>query len=222
MITAVVTNKFGLIASDSTQYDTSKGELSFETPRLFYSRNNLIAFIGTPLYFSRIDKEKLNQNIPGLALYLTNYLKEVKPEVEKIMKSEIADKDEQKPHFCLFVMGLHKGLPTLVQFNSFLKFGPRYLYTANGEVKFSTILYGDDNPEKKKVFKESTEYMKKKAESIEHTPGLLGEILTRGIYKKADLEQKIGDKKKYVGGVVSVAGIDNTGRIFSLSGIQGV
>ena len=43
-------------------------------------------------------------------------------------------------------------------------------------------------------------------------------VLTRGIYKKADLEEKIGEKRKYAGGAVAV-GLVGPGGIAALNGI---
>ncbi|MFI5206084.1 MAG: hypothetical protein ACHQVK_04020 [Candidatus Paceibacterales bacterium] len=153
-------------------------------------------------------------------------MKGEKSKVEKILKAEIADPDENKGHFCLFVLGVHNKLPTMVQFNSFLNFKPKYLYS-NGGIKFSSIFYGDDNPEKKKLFTEAKDYMEKKAHKYEKrgmelTPGLVGEILTRGIYHKADAEMAMGDNKKYAGGVVNAAAIFSSGQMIPLSGNLGV
>jgi len=138
------------------------------------------------------------------------------------MAEHIADEDEAKPHLCVLLMGMHKGFPTLAQFNSFLDFKPRYLYSEAGP-KFSTILYGDDSkPEKAAIFKEATSYMEMRAARFEElTPGLMGEILTRGIYQKADAEMKIGTKKKYAGGMVNAAAVTPAGT-YPLSGFQAV
>lgn len=221
MIAATVTKDFGLIGTDSAQYDTSRNEVSFEAQKLFSNGKYLMTFIGTPLYFAQMDKQKLFGDMQSISLYLQDYLKNVKPKVEEQMKSEIADKDEQKPHLCLFVMGVHNKKPTLVQFNSFFDFKPKYLFSENGP-KFATIYYGDDE-KKKDIFSESTRYMEAKTKKLEKkkilvTPGSLGEILTRGIYKKADMEMETFGKK-YAGGVVTIAGVTNENRLFSLNGV---
>lgn len=223
MIASVVTPQFGLLATDSAMFDTKQIKMSFDSMKLFFSKQYLITFIGTPVYFAKLDKTKLDADLPSLCLYMEDYLKKIRPEVEKTLKSEIADNDENKPNFCLFVLGIAKRLPTLVQFNSELNFKPKYLYSSD-KPKFSTIFFGDDNPAKKKMFVETTEYMERKThkqqkKNIELSPGILAETLTRGIYKKADLEQEIGPKIKYAGGTVNIAGMWNTGLVFQLSGL---
>lgn len=220
MIASAVTRDFGLIASDSAQYDTSQGKMSFQSLKLFFTQRYLLTFIGTPAYFAKIDRSKFDKDLHTATIYLKDYLQKMKPEVTKTLTSEIADEDENKPNFCLFLLGVHKGLPTMTQFNSFKNFEPRYLYNQKEGVKFSTIYYGDDNPKKKEIFTQATEFMEKKAADLKATtPGILGEVLTRGIYKKADLEMKL-EGKKYAGGVVNVAGITKGGIIFPLSGLN--
>lgn len=159
-----------------------------------------------------------------LSLYLQGYLKEMRPDVEALMKESIPDPDENRPHFCLYVLGLHGKRPTLAQFNSFLDFAPKYLWSDGYEQpKFSTLLYGDDSvPGKAQIFKEATKFMEEEAKKRtgQMTPGLLGEILTRGIYRKADLEETIGTKKKYAGGVINAAVVKSDGTIYSLSGME--
>lgn len=224
MVAACVTKHFGLLASDAAKFDTAQSKISFDAVKLFYTSNTLVSFIGTPLYFSQMDKSKLSSDFPSMVLYMKNYLKKIRPEVEKMLRSEIADEDENKPHFCMFVLGVHKTLPTNVQFNSYLDFEPKYLYSSD-KPKFSTIFFGDDNPKKKQLFLESTEYMEQKTrklakKNVELTPGVLGEVLIRGIYKKADAETLLPPYKKYAGGVVSVAGILSNQVIFPLSGVS--
>jgi hypothetical protein len=219
---AVGLNKdFGVLAVDSSYYDTTLKKVIFQGVKLYYTANYLMAFIGTPVYLANIKREKLGMDLISLIVHLESYLKNERPHVEKILKSEIADPDENKPDFCLFVLGIHKKLPTLVQFNSFLNFKPKYLYSEGKEVKFSTIFYGDDNPEKKKLFIETTAYMEKKMELFKGetvTPGIVAEVLARGIYHKADSEMKIGPKKKYAGGIVNAAAILANGYMLPLSG----
>lgn len=221
MISGAVTKNYGLLAADSAQYDSRSGKMTFTAWKLFFTQKCLLTFLGTPVYFANIDRTKFDMDFQSMCLYLKTYLKKQKPEVAKILSSEIKDDDENKPNFCLLVLGMHQGLPTLVQFNSFLDFEPRYLFTKKSTPKFSTIFFGDDNPEKKKLFKETTSYMEKRAAALEDPAiGLVGEIMVRGIYKKADMEEKIGPKKKYAGGIVNVGGILNTGKVFPLSIIQ--
>jgi hypothetical protein len=239
-IAAAVTKDSGVLACDSANYNTETGEMSFETPKLsIWNGKYLATFVGTNTYFSRIDEKKFLLPMDQLSLYLQGYLKEMKPDVENLMKESISDPDENKPYFCLYVMGLHGKRPTLAQFNSFLDFAPKYLWNDGSQpVKFATLLYGDDSvPGKAQIFKDSTKFMEAEAEKYrlkpgtgnsdvnvyQHqslTPGLLAEILTRGIYKKADLEETIGTKKKYAGGSVSAGVVHSDGRIYSLSGME--
>lgn len=219
MIAACVTKDFGVLATDSAMYDTDRAEMSFESQKMIIiGGKKMMTFIGTHLFLSMINKEKLMGPFDAACLYLKNHFKEIEPDVREQMASSIKDEDEQKPHFCLFLMGLHNNRPTLAQFNSFLGFSPKYLWT-DGAPKFATILYGDDSkPEKQAMFKESTEYMEVKAKDHpDMSPGLVAEILTRGIYKKADMEEKIGLKKKYAGGIVNAAYVNRSG-VMNLSG----
>lgn len=220
MISVGVTKDFGVLACDSAAYDLNTLKTSFETPKLGVISNGkaVMSYVGTPLYFASIDRQKLAQSFEGVCIYLKNYLLGIRPDVVEGLKNETEDEDERKPHICLFYLGIHKGYPTLAQFNSFNDFVPKYLWSDNG-LKFSTILFGDDsNPEKQAIFKESTKFMEQEAKFYDEvTPGLVGEILTRGIYKKADLEMTIGTKKKYAGGIVNAAKVDKNG-VTPLSG----
>lgn len=220
MIAAVVTKDFGVIASDSAHADN--GVLTFDYPKLnFYSGKYLVTYVGAKAYFSKIDMSKFREDLGSLTIYLSDYLQSMKEEVGKMLKELNTDPEYQQPRLCLFVMGIYNKKPTLVQFNSFLNFKPKYLYS-DDKPKFSTIFYGDDNPEKKKIFLESTSYMEKKAHKLSKkgivlSPGVLGEILTRGIYKKVDMEMEIKPFRKYAGGVISVASLRADGQSFGLS-----
>lgn len=221
MISAAATKDFGVLACDSAMYNTESGKMSFDTIRMMVSKSGKLAFsfIGTYLYLANLDKDKLAQPFDAACIYLKDYLRSQKDSVAEQMKAGIVDEDENKPNFCAFALGTHSGRPVVAQFNSFNDFAPRYIWT-DGGIKFASILYGDDsNPEKQAMFKESIEYMEMKAAQFpELTPGIVGEILTRGIHKKADLEMNIGLKKKYAGGVVNVVSIRReNGAIESLS-----
>ena len=210
MIGAATNKDFGVIATDSAQYDTEKKAVTFESPKLAILPHGAMSFIGTGLYFVNMDRTKLTRPFGEMCLYLSEYLKTQREPVAKLMKEGISDVDEQDPNFCLFLLGFHNGHPVVAQLNSFADFVPRYLWSSNG-LKFSTILYGDDS-DKAKLFKSATEYAEMKAKSYENlTPGIVGEILTRSIYRKADEEMKIGDKKKYAGGPVNCAMVDKNG-----------
>lgn len=222
MIACGINKDFGVLAADSAQYLTDKGEISFEVTKVVKIGKYLMTFIGTSLYFVNMDRSKFNLPLDQLSHYLSTFFRSEKPNVEETMKEHIQDEDENKPHLCVYVMGLHAKRPTLAQFNSFLDFRPKYLWSDN-ELKFSTILYGDDSkPEKQAMFKESSIYMEEiiKTFDCEPSPGLVGEALTRGIYKKADLEMKIGLKKKYAGGMVQAAVIKKDGLIYSLTTVE--
>jgi hypothetical protein len=220
MIAAGVTKDYGVIACDSADFDVTTSAISFETPKLGLVSTGKAAmtYVGTPLYFSSIDKSKLTQPFDSVCIYLKTYLQSMRNHVGEALKEITDDIDHQQPNICVFFMGLHKNVPTLAQFNSFLDFSPRYLWSDNG-LKFSTVLYGDDSkPEKNEIFKESTKFMENEAKFYDKvSPGIVAEILTRGIYKKADLEMTIGTKQKYAGGVVNVAKVDKEG-VTPLSG----
>ena len=221
MISAAVNKDFGVLAADSATYTPENKEIKYETGKLSLVRNRyLMAFVGTNLYFPRMDWKQFDQPLKHLSIYLQGYLREIRPDVGAALKQDIKDEDDSEPHFCLYILGVHNQHPTLVQLNSFKDFAPRYLWSDNG-LKFSTMLYGDNNPGKQKIFKESTKHMVDLSNQYEtHTPGLVGEILTRGIYKKADLETEIGDKRKYAGGIVNAAYMSKTGLIQQLSGLE--
>ena len=220
MIAAGINDQFGVLAADSAMYDNDSKKIYFESGKVSLIKDKyLMTFIGTPLYFSRIDWTRFELTLKGLSLYLSDYLRNMKPDVEKEIAKTTDDKDDRIANFCLFVMGLHNNRPTMVQFNSFKNFEPRYIWSEN-ELKFSTIYYGD-NEEKNNVFKESSEYMKKLSTKYEKpSVGLVAEILARGIYKKADLEENIGDKKKYAGGIVNAGFVTSLGSVHSLSGLE--
>lgn len=218
MIGAIVTKEFGVIAADSASYELVGGKTQFVTPKLTFIKGKyLTTFVGDPAYFPYVDYTKFNNDLASLSIYLQQYLLEVRPKVEKALK-ELKVK-EQTPHVCLFVMGIYNKKPTLVQLNSFHNFKPKYLFSDNGP-KFATIYYGDDE-KKNEIFSSTTRYMEKKAEKWKEGfgPGLAAEILTRGIYKKADMEQQLYGKK-YAGGAVSVASMLATGEAIGLSNVR--
>jgi hypothetical protein len=225
MLVGAITKEFGVIACDSAMYDTEKGETSFEARKLsFWKDRYWVSFVGSSLYFSGIDVEKFALPLDQLSLYLQQHLRTARPDVENLMKEGIADPDEARPYFCMYVLGLHGKRPTIAQFNSFQEFAPKYLWAKDGEtIKFTTLLYGDDSiPGKAQIFKDATAYMEEltKKNVRELTPGLVGEILTRGIYHKADLEEGIGLKKKYAGGIVNAGVCKSDGTNFALSGVE--
>lgn len=215
-IAGVVTKDFGVLASDSAH---EIGEdVSFESPKLFYVGNkNLITYVGYKSYLSNVDFSKLNGDMASTSIYLSNYFRSIKDTVKSTL-SDLTGKNIE-PNLCVLLMGVHNGKPTLAQFNSYLDFKPKYLYSDNGP-KFSTIFYSEDNPNKKKMFVDMTKFMEEMAEKKKDvSPGILAEILTRGIYKKSDLEEEL-EGKKYAGGAVSVAYMDSKGEAYPLSNVR--
>ena len=219
-IACVVTKDFGVIAADSAQFDTISGNIKFTVPKLSLIRGKyLTTFVGDTAYFSQIDYTKFDNDLASLSLYLQQYLKEMRPNVERALKELKIKEVDQKPNLCLYVMGVYNKKPTLAQFNSFLDFKPKYLFSNNGP-KFATLYYGD-NEKKKEIFDSTTAYMEKKIRKWkgEFSTGIAGEILTRGIYKKADMEQKAFGVK-YAGGAVQVASLLATGEMYGLSNVR--
>lgn len=208
------------MAADAAQFDAVSGKAGFITPKLSFIRGKyLTTYVGDIAYFSQIDYTKFDNDLASLSLYLQQYLKEMKPNVERALKELKVKEEDQKANLCLFVMGVYNKKPTLVQLNSFRDFKPSYLFSENGP-KFATIYYGD-NEKKNVIFSSATRYMEKKAEKWKDifSPGIAGEILTRGIYKKADMEaEEFGTK--YAGGSVQVASLLATGESYGLSNVR--
>lgn len=212
MIAAGVTRDYGVIACESAMYDTENQKMSYEWSKLIMIGKGAkaLTFIGTPLYLSNMDTAMLAGNFDTACMYLGDFLRKEQESVANLMAESIPDEDENKANFCLFFMGMHRGVPTLAQFNSFLNFMPKYLWTKD-EPKFATVLYGDDSkPEKAALFKESTKFMEDESKRGEMSAGRMAEILTRGIYQKADAEEKLFGKK-YAGGAVSTARVTKEG-----------
>lgn len=219
MIAGCVTKDFGVLASDSALY--IDGKTSFESPKMISIGKYLCTFVGHIEYFAKVDRSKFDMGIASLAIYLQDYFKSMTGIVEESLRALNRDPDDQIPRMCAMILGIYNGRPTLAQVNSFSDFKPKYLYS-DGEPAFSTILYGDDNADKQKVFKDSTSFMERKLSEwkslgIEITPGIIGEILTRGIHKKSDLEMKIKPFKKYAGGPISVAKITSEGKAIPMT-----
>lgn len=199
----VVTKTFGVLAADSAAYDTSLGKTTFENPKMFVTQKMgyAVTFIGTMAYFMEMPDEIWGLPFAEACKRMSEWFFGRRELVGQRLAEAIADEDENKPNFCCLLMGMHKGYPTLAQFNSFSDFVPKYLWTKDSPA-FSTIYFGDD-AKRNDLFKSATEYMELKAkEHADLTPGLAAEVLTRGIYRKADQEQKQYGKK-YAGGVVN-------------------
>lgn len=208
MIAGCVTKNFGVLATDSALYDSSKDRMYFQNMKLYCSDKYVVSYIGASDYFSEFDVSIFNLDYDELSDKLSKYLNEMRPKISG------------NKNVCVFVLGIKERVPTISQFNSYLDFDPKYLFSSNGP-KFSTVYYGDDNKEKKKVFSDSKSFMDKEMKRFKKegmSPGIVGEVLARGIYKKADLEMKTGEKRKYAGGAISTACILFNGSIFPLSG----
>ena len=218
MIVCAVTKDFGVIATDSAL--TTKDKIEYNNMKLFYwGSKYLCTGMGIPAYIAKLDFSRFTLDMDGLSMYLEDYFKNTREHVKETLKN-LDGEDVFNPSLCFFVLGVHKGKPVLAQFNSYLNFKPKYLFSSDGP-KFATIYYDPEEKKKVQMYKDTNEYMENKVKKlqkkgIEMTPGLLGEILTRGIYKKADLEQEMTGKKS-TGGPVSVASLYSNGLAFSLT-----
>lgn len=198
MIVTAVTKDYGLLATDSALYDTAQSKMQYGYLKLFYSSRFLLSYMGTPTYFSKLDRTKLDTDVPSLVLYMTDYLKGMKADVEKVT--------ENKSEFCMFALGIHKKLPTVVKFSSTLNFEPKYI-NGGHSLKFA---FGDGS---------SVEYLEKRVRKLEKkgveiNPGTLAEILTRGLYNK--MEEQVD---KTIGGAVNIGCMLSTGLMIPLSSI---
>jgi len=232
MVAGGVTKRYAILATDSAQYDFENDKVTLESPKLFYTTNNKYAFtfIGTPLFMSNFDWKQFNEPMDVLAAYLSEHLTAQRARVEEEWKNVGDDED---PRFALFVSGMHKAIPAIASFNGYKKFRPEFLWTKEpDETKFLSIHYGGEVEGKKEIFSDAAAFMELKAKRFTAlrqgwsekgaaargmSPGLLAEILTRGIYKKADAEMKIGEKVKYAGGAVNLL-LVSAGGINTMSG----
>ena len=222
MIAAGLTEKYGVLASDSATYCFEDKSITHQAPKTsIVNGKYLMTFVGTNMYFSNIDWAKFDLPLQNLSVYLQDYLQRTKPNIEDIIKKTTGNGEEPKPDFCAYVIGLYNKRPTMVVLNSFKNFKPSFLWATNG-IKFATLYHGDDSC-KDRIFKESTRFMNDIAKTKYYesrSPGLIGEILSRGIYHKSDLELSIGDKRKYAGGMVNAGYITNAGLTYPLSGLE--
>ena len=218
MISACVTKDYGVIAADSAMDDN--GLLKYEAPKLIHFKEKFMTYIGYPTYFSKIDLNKFDGGIAAICIYMEEYFKSMKEEVGDLLKKLNSEENYQQPRLCVFLLGLHNEKPTLVQFNSFSDFKPEFLYSENGP-KFSSIFYGDDDLTKKEIFSKTTDHMNELAEKRIKilSPGIIAEILTRGIYKKADMEEEL-EGKKLAGGAITIGQISSHGQAYYLSNVK--
>lgn len=221
MMGGVVTKDFGVLASDSARNEG--GNLSYEFPKVFFLGGRyLLTAIGATPYFSKIDFSRFKQDFASVSLYLEEYLREMQPKVKETLKKLQSDPDYQEANLCVFVLGIHNKKPTIMNLNSFKNFKPTYV-VGDERPKFVKIFH----PEKEKIFTETHDFMEKKThkylkKGIILSPGLLGEVLVRGIYKKADLELETPPHKKYSGGVPTVGVLWTEGQARSLSNVNDV
>lgn len=205
------------MASDAAKYEV--GSTSFETPKMLqFGQNYLITFIGTPEYFKNLDFGIFERKeMTDVMLGLRDHCLSIRDTVIESLRS-LEDEEDRKANFCLFLLGCSDGVPTLCQLNSFEDFKYNVLFS-EGELVFSNIYYGDEmKPWKNNTFIESHKYMTKLGKEYEHpSPGIVGEILTRGIYHKADEEAKLS--KKYAGGPVTVVMMDKKGVVTPLTNL---
>lgn len=219
MNAVAITKEFGVIATDSASWNPIDKSMAYEAPKLFYvGGKHLMTFVGFGLFFDGIDKEVFKRPFDSVCVYLSDFLRDANDKAQSAYSNMVKDDKDKSARICVHLLSAYDGKPMVAQFNSFTNFTPTFTMP-DSKIKFSSIFYGDDS-EKNNVFKKSTEFMEEMAMKHEQlTPGIVGEILTRGIYHKADLEQKIGDKKKYAGGTVSVGVVFADGTVIPASNL---
>ena len=163
MIIAAVTEKFGVLATDS------KIGKSHDSPKLFFSKNlnNVFSFSGDAIYLSNLDFSKFSLPFSSLCVYLKEYFLEIKNKVNDVNK----DLSTVTSPFCLMVLGTHNNKPTIVKFDSLKGF--KSVYTWSTE---KTLFSGSDvtiNREAEKLLKQN---------KVGITPGILGGMLIRAAY----------------------------------------
>jgi hypothetical protein len=213
MMSCGITKDYGVVASDSASY--KDGQTFFDSPKMFKIQNYLVSFIGYQDYFTSMDQSKFSYSLPALSLYMENYLRNERVRVKEILKSMVSE--DQDPRLCVFILGLHNGKPTLVQFNSFTDFNAQFIQS--DEPEFSGIFYGEEGPTKESI-EQAAVHMKELSKKWANimSPGIMAEILTRGIHFKCDVEEKLSGTK-YAGGSVSVASLSSSGDIKSMSNV---
>lgn len=219
MVAAVVTKEVAILATDSAL--TTNDKIQYNNPKLFFWGNRyLCTGMGVPAYIAKLDFNKFKLDVPGLCMYLEDYFKSTREHVKETLAN--LEEKEIDPSLCFMLAGVHKERPVVVEFSSYLDFKPKY-FLSREKPKFVPILYDKENKTKAQMFDQTLEYMETRAHKFEKkgtelTVGILGEILTRGIYKKSDLEFELTGKKS-TGGVVSVGAISATGQAQGLSHI---
>ena len=214
MIGCALTNEYGVLASDSAMAN-SDDITFFEVPKLFKYGKYLATFIGNTGYLSGLSPMFFEFEMKGTSIHLQTYLRNVR----QIVKNR-SEKENMSDDFLIYVLGVQDGMPTLLILNSRKNFDIEYLSKKDSDkVTFANIYYGDDS-EKSQIFQDSHEYLKSLVDHYETiSPGILAEILTRGIYYKSDQEKKrLG--KKWAGGAVSASFIRPNGIISHLTNIH--
>jgi hypothetical protein len=217
MIAAALTAEFGVLASDSAH--TVETGFSFEVSKLAKVGNYLLSFSGTQLYLSNMNRAKFNGKMDQLSLYVQGFLKEARPNIEELIKEKMSEGITSG--FSLYVMGVHAKRPTLASFRSTSDFKPKYFW-AEKEIKMAPVLSADDDIEGSSLASSVVmdQTLKSWTEAkVKLDPGIVGEVLIRGIQKKSDFVFE-ATKKKSSGGVTSAAVLKADGAIYSLSGME--
>lgn len=188
MISIGLTTKYGVIACDSKD---SKEEYS--VPRLYMSSkgNALFSYTGSHLYLNGLDLSKFSLPFNSVCLYLKEYFLKTLSSVAE-MEEDLPSKEGTS--FCLLVLGVHNKRPTAAKFSVENKFKPVYVWSEK-----SIVFLSSGN-------KAETETISKKYTKL--SPGIVGEILSKGIYKNG------------ISGVVNCASIDMNEKVFPLSTYQ--
>lgn len=218
MVGAAIHKNFSVIATDSAL--TTQDKIGYNNPKLFFwGGKYLCTGMGIPAYISKLDFNKFKLEMDGLSMYLEDYFKGTREHVVETLKNMGEEKVD--PSLCFFVMGIWKKKPGVMVFNSYLDFKPKYFFPSGDKVKFVPIFVPEEDKIKTKMFGDSLEYMETKLHKFmkkgaELTSGLLAEVLTRGIYKKADTEFELTGKKS-TGGAVCAGAVYADGLVQGLT-----
>lgn len=216
MIACALTKEYGVLASDSALFQGKK--MSFETPKLMIQGNYLVSFIGNTLYIKDLTVAPFAFGISSLSYQVQGHLRKVREAVQvKTKLQEEEDGVTLGDQFLMYILGTINDVPTLAVLNSFKNFDIEFVSHSGKEPATITTIYHGDDSGKDEIFQQSSEYMRdllKKYDQV--TPGILAEVLTRGIYQKADLEEK-SRGTKYAGGAVSCAFVRSNGVIRPLT-----
>ena len=218
MIAIGLTKEFGVLASDSAAWSQDQKKMVYEHPKISVVEDRyLLSYVGSNLYFTNFDLTRIVASFNKTALYLEEYLKDMKPRVDHIIEES---KIEKRQDFALVILGVQNSRPLCAVFMEKFDFVPRY----NWSVNENRIIFVPDvqveeekkkpGPKPKKKEKISArQFVEELAiKNPPDSPGLMGELLTKGIYRSVN-----GSKEKEIGGVVNAAFVDKIGRIAPLS-----